>query len=434
MNKTYQSLILYCLLIISFHISAAQRETLDYIVVIVNDDVIVNTALQQQLRFEQEKLAQQNIDLPPNVNLEKRVLESMILIALQLQLAEKTGIKVEDSHLNQAVRQFAAQYKMDLKTFRQKLEQRGESFIQFREEVRHRLIIERLQHRYVIDRINVTDNEIDNLLANQVQQGTVTTEYHIWHILIATPEAPSPEEIEAKRQKAEKVLAQLKQGANFQATAVAVSDGRQALKGGDLGWVKAGQLPTLFHNLINQMAIDEIKGPIRNASGFHIIKLVNKRGGEQSIITQSKARHILIKTNELVSDFEAQNRLQELKVRIEHGDDFAELARAHSDDTGSAANGGALQDWINPGTLIPLFEKVMNAIPLKQISDPFKSPYGWHIIQVLERRQHDNTQQALRTRAKRQIHQRKEEEELQAWLRQLRDAAYIKYSTNYSSE
>lgn len=431
MNKTYPFLIFYGLLIISFNLCAAQRETLDYIVAIVNDDVIVNTALQQHIRIEQEQLAQRNIELPPNVNLEKRVLESMILIALQLQLAEKTGIKVEDSHLNQAVRQFAAQYKMDLKTFRRKLEQRGESFIQFREEVRRRLIIERLQHRYVIDRIKVTDNEIDNLLANQVQQGTITKEYHIWHILIATPEAPSPEDIEAKRQQAEKVLAQLKQGADFQATAVAISDGRHAFKGGDSGWIKAGQLPTLFHNLINKMAIDEIKGPIRNASGFHIIKLVNKRGGEQSIITQTKARHILIKINELVSDFEAQSRLQELKARIEHGDDFAELARAHSDDTGSAASGGAFPNWINPGTLIPIFEKVMNALPLKQISDPFKSPYGWHFIQVLERRQHDNTQQALRTRAKRQIHQRKEEEELQAWQRQLRDAAYIKYRTNY---
>jgi len=434
MKKTYQSLILYCLLIISFDVCAAQRETLDYIVAIVNDDVIVNTALQQQLHREHEKLAQQNIELPPNVNLEKRVLDSMIMIALQLQLAEKTGIKVEDSHLNEALRQFAAQYKMDLKTFRKELEQRGESFIPFREEVRHRLIIERLQQRHVVSRISITDNEIDNLLANQAQQGTVTSEYHIWHILIATPEAPSPEEIEAKRQKAEKVLAQLKQGADFQATAVAVSDSRQALEGGDLGWVKAGQLPTLFHNLINQMAIDDIKGPIRNASGFHIIKLVNKRGGQQSIITQSKARHILIKTNELVSDFEAQSRLQELKDRIEHGDDFAELARAHSDDTGSAASGGALQNWINPGNLVPEFEKVMNALSLNQISDPFKSGYGWHIIQVLERRQHDNTQQALRTRANRQIHQRKVEEELQAWLRQLRDAAYIKYRKNYSSE
>ncbi len=434
MNKTYQSLILYCLLIISFDVCAAQRETLDYIVAIVNDDVIVNTALQQQLRREHEKLAQQNIELPPNVNLEKRVLDSMIMIALQLQLAEKTGIKVEDSHLNEALRQFAAQYKMDLKTFRKELEQRGESFIPFREEVRQRLIIERLQQRHVVSRISITDNEIDNLLANQAQQGTATSEYHIWHILIATPEAPSPEEIEAKRQKAENVLAQLKQGADFQATAVAVSDGRQALEGGDLGWLKAGQLPTLFHNLMNQMAIDDIKGPIRNASGFHLIKLINKRGGQQSIITQTKARHILIKTNELVSDFEAQSRLQELKVRIEHGDDFAELARAHSEDTGSAASGGALQNWINPGNLVPEFEKVMNALSLKQISDPFKSGYGWHIIQVLERRQHDNTQQALRTRANRQIHQRKVEEELQAWLRQLRDAAYIKYSTNYSSE
>ena len=427
MKTLHHSLVGWLLLsICSVQAGSADRQLLDYIVAVVNDEVIVKTDLQQELQETEEKLHQQKIAIPSPHELEKQVLERLIMKNLQLQLAERSGIAVEDNSLNEKLRDLAEQNQMDLASFRQRLEREGQNYEQVREKIRSSMILERLQQRQVVSRINVTDREIDNFLANQTQQGTANQEYHLWHILIATPEAPSPEEIEAKRQKAETVLAKLKQGADFQATAVAISDSRQALEGGDLGWLKIGVMPSLFNDTVEQMAIGEIRGPFRDASGFHLIKLVGKRGSEPSIVTQTQVRHILIKTSEFVSEFEAKNRLETLKARIEQGDDFTQLASANSQDSNSAVQGGLI-GWVNPGDLVPEFEGVMNNLAPNQISEPFKSRYGWHIVQVLARRQYDNTEQALRTKAARQIHQRKVEEELQAWLRQLRDEAYVEY-------
>ncbi|HDN25707.1 MAG TPA: molecular chaperone SurA, partial [Thioploca sp.] len=333
--------------------------------------------------------------------------------------------KVEDSQLNETLRRLAAQEKMDLSDYRAQIENKGYSYKYWREELRHEIIINRLKQRLVVSRATITDREVDNFLANQVKQGTVGKEYHIWHILIAMPEAPTAEDIATKQQKANNVFAKLKQGADFKTTAVAVSEGRQAIQGGDLGWLKAGNIPTLFESIVNNITVGEIKGPLRDASGFHIIKLVDKRGGE-SIITQTNVRHILIKTNDLVSDFDAQNHLEELKSRIEQGDDFIELARANSEDAGSAANGGSL-GWINPNDFVPEFEDVMNSLSENQVSKAFKSRFGWHIVQVLGRRQHENTEQAWRTQATQQIRQRKIEDLEQAWRRQLREEGYIEY-------
>jgi peptidyl-prolyl cis-trans isomerase SurA len=426
MKKLHHSLIGWLLLSACSVQASSERQLLDYIVAVVNDEVIVKTDLQQELQETKRNLHQQKIAIPSSQDLEKQVLERLIMKTLQLQLAERSGIAVEDNRLNEKLRALAKRNQMDLVSFRRRLEREGQNYEQVREEIRNRMILERLQQRQVVSRINVTDREIDNFLANQTQQGTAEQEYHLWHILIATPEAPSPEAIEAKRQQANTVLAKLKQGADFQATAVAISDSRQALEGGDLGWLKTGVMPSLFNDIVEQMAIGEIRGPLRDASGFHLIKLVDKRGSEPRIVTQTQVRHILIKTSEFVSEFEAQNRLETLKARIEQGDDFAQLANANSQDGNSAVQGGLI-GWVNPGDLVPEFESVMSNLAPNQISEPFKSRYGWHIVQVLDRRQYDNTEQALRTKAARQIHQRKVEEELQAWLRQLRDEAYVEY-------
>ena len=303
-----------------------ERENLDYIVAVVNDDVIVNTILQQELRFIIKDWQSKNRRIPLRQDLEKQALEHLIMSTLQLQLAKRQGIQVEDSTLNERLRQIAAQNQMDLYRFRNTIEAEGYRFVPFRERIRQKMITKRLQQRQVISRINITEREIDNFLANQIKQGTVSNEYHIWHILIATSEAPSPEEIKTKQQKTKEVLIKLNKGADFQATAVAVSEARQALEGGDLGWLKMGEMPSLFENVINSMAIGEIQGPLRDISGFHIIKLVDKRG-DKSIVTQTKVRHILIKPNELISELEAKSRLNELKYRIEQGHDFVELAR-----------------------------------------------------------------------------------------------------------
>ena len=434
MTKLQNSLIISLLLFSVCSVQAhSDRQVLDYIVAVVNDEVIVKTDLQQELQEAEKNLQQQKIAIPSRQELEKQVLERMIMTTLQLQLAERSGIAVEDNRLNEKLRNLAEQNQMDLSSFRRQLEREGQNYEKVREKMRSSLILERLQQRQVVSRVNVTDREIDNFLANQTQQGTANQEYHLWHILIATPEAPSPEKIEAKRQQANTVLAKLKQGADFQATAVAISDSRQALEGGDLGWLKAGEMPSLFNDIVEQMTIGEIRGPLKDASGFHIIKLVGNRGSKQNIVTQTQVRHILIKTSEFVSEFEAKNRLETLKDRIEQGDDFTELARANSQDSNSAVQGGLI-GWVNPGDLVPEFENVMNNLAPNQLSEPFKSRYGWHIVQVLARRQYDNTEQALRTKAAHQIHQRKVEEELQAWLRQLRDEAYVEYRLENSEE
>jgi peptidyl-prolyl cis-trans isomerase SurA len=409
---------------LSMPAAMAETEVLDYIVAIVNEDVIVNSALQEEVHNILDEWRQKTDRLPPQEDLEKQVLELLIMNTLRLQLAKRTGIQVEDSFLNEKLRSIAEKEHKDLQTFRNDLEKQGYNYEREREKIRDRMIMERLRMRQVVSRISVTEREIDNFLANQIQQGTVSNEYHLWHILIATPEAPSPEDIEAKKQHANNVLIELKEGADFQAMAVKVSNSRQAIEGGDLGWRAAGELPTLFNRIVNNMAIGEIKGPIRDPSGFHIIKLVDKRGSESTIVTQTKVRHILIKTNELFNDFEAKSRLVELKFRIEQGDDFVQLARAYSEDSRTTANGG-LFDWLNPGDLVPEFEKVMNNLSEKKVSEPFKSRYGWHIMQVLERRQHDNTEQAIRTLAEEQIRRRKIEEESESWIRQLRDEAYV---------
>ncbi len=414
------------LLTLFFRTTFAETEILDYIVAVVNDDVIVNSELQEEIQLVTKEWRQKNRRLPQGKSLEKQVLERLILKTLQLQLAERTGIKIDASTLNEELRQIASQNGETLQSFRRKLEIQGYSYKQFRNQIKNQLIIRRLQQRQVVNRITITSREIDNFLANQVQQGTVSDEYHLLHILLAIPSTPSPAKIKAKLQEAKEVLKKLQQGADFRTVALEVSDGRQALEGGDLGWLKAGELPTIFSRVVNQMAAGEIRGPFRDASGFHIIKLLEKKGGQQSIITQTKARHILIKTNTLMSDLDAKSRLEGLKYRIEQGDDFAEIAKAYSEDLVSAANGGSL-GWVSPGDLVPEFEEVMNSLSENEISQPFKSRYGWHIIQVLKRRKHNNTMKALRNKAAQQIHQRKVEEELRNWLRQLRDEAYVEY-------
>lgn len=410
--------ILFCL----GHSLSFATQIVDSIVAVVNDEVIVRSALDQQIRMIEQELHRQKIQLPPPKELEKQVLENMILSNLQLQLAKGTGIDVEDSSLNETLRNIAAQNKMDLQTFRQTIEKDKYSYERYREDIRNQLIIKNLQQRQVVNRITVTPQEIDNFLTNQQGQGE--TEYHLLHILIATPEAASPEQIEAKQTQAQEVIKKLKTGADFQAMAVAISNAPKALEGGDLGWLKEGELPSLFQGVVEKMLVGEISTPIRNASGFHIVKLLDKRTHQKMAVTQTQVRHLLIKTGEVVSDFEAKNRLEALKERIDAGEDFAQLAQTNSEDTTTSAKGGLL-GWISPGEVAPEFDEVINHLAKNQTSAPFKSRYGWHIAQVLDRRTYDNTHQALRTQAAQQIQQRKIEEELQSWLRQLRDEAYV---------
>jgi peptidyl-prolyl cis-trans isomerase SurA len=348
----------------------------------------------------------------------------MILASLQLQLADRNGIRVDDDTLNHTIERIAADNKLSLPEFRSVLEKEGYDFATFREDIRREILISRVQQRQVSDRIMVSEQEIDNYLANQRAQGNTGAEYHLAHILIAVPDASSAERIQAARKRAEDVLAKLRAGANFQETAIAVSDGQQALQGGDLGWRKAGELPTLFVDPVLRMKAGDISDIIRSPSGFHIIKLLEQRDDQRHIITQTHARHILIRTDELTGDEAAQARLNDIRQRIKDGADFAELARNYSNDTASAANGGDL-GWVNPGDMVPAFEAELDKLATGEISKPFKTGFGWHIVQVLERRRYDNTDAYIRSQAQDAIRQRKTEEELQSWLARLRDDAYI---------
>jgi peptidyl-prolyl cis-trans isomerase SurA len=434
----YSSIVLLsCLPCFAFPINAAHAAAsateVDRILAVVNDNVITRSDLEAEKHTVVQQMRQQSIEIPPDDLLSKQLLERLILKRLQLQLADASGIKVDDDTLNRAIETIAKQNNMSLKEFRGVLEHDGFDFAAFRENIRTEIVLSRLRQRQISSRITVTEQEVENLLATQKLQGDTgggDNEYHVAQILIALPEAPTPEQVQAANKKAQEVLAKLRAGADFKQTASAVSNDQQALQGGDLGWLKTGQLPTLFAEVVPPMKVGDVSDLIRSASGFHIVTLLDKRGGAQGarIVKQSQVRHILVRPNELVSDKEAETRLAQLKLRIEGGEDFASLARSHSDDAASAVNGGSL-GWVNPGDLVPRFEEAMNSLQPGQISAPFQTQFGWHIVQLIERRDHDNTEEFRRSSARELIMQRKTEEETQAWLRSLRDEAYVEYKT-----
>lgn len=406
--------------------ATAEIAELDRIVAVANDNVITLTELEAETRTIKQQLRGQNTKPPPDDILRKQVLERLIVKRLQLEVAARNNVRVDDQTLNLALRNIATQNNLSLGQFRDVLEKEGFSFDKFRENIRDEITIQRLQARQVDNRVTVTDGEVEDFLATQSGRPNANREYHLAHILVAVPEASSPEKIQAARREAEEVLHKLRSGADFGQIAAASSDGQQALQGGDLGWRKVGQLPTIFSDVVVKLQDGEISDLIRSPSGFHIIKLVETRGESQHVITQTQARHILLRTNELTSDHDARIRLAQLKERIEGGESFADLARSHSNDKGSAVNGGDL-GWVSPGDLVPQFEEAMNALVPGQISEPFETQFGWHIVQVLGRREYDNTEEFKKAQARKLLRQRKIEEELQAWLRRLRDEAYVEY-------
>jgi len=413
----------------SFAQSTDPGVELDSIVAEVGDDVITRSELDARLAAVRAQLQQSGYASPSAGKIERQVLERLVLEHLQLQVARRTGVRISDDDLNRAVANLAKKNQLSLGEFRDVLERDGYDFAKFRERIRNQMLIARVQRREVENRIRVSQRDIDNFLATTAKQGIGGPEYHLRQILVGLPEAASPEQIAAARSKALALLKKLRGGADFAQTAAANSDGQQALKGGELGWFKTADLPTLFAPVVPKLKPGQLSEPIRSLSGFHIVKLEGLRDAEHHFVTQTHARHILIRTNELIDDKEARARLAQLRLRIEGGDDFAELARGHSDDPGSAAKGGDL-GWLNPGDVVPEFQRVMDKLKPGEISEPFKSPFGWHLLQVLARRQHDDTEQARRGAARAKIRKRKLDEALQEWLRRLREEAYVQYHLN----
>ena len=399
----------------------AEPIELDRIIAIVNDNAISQTELTSEIKSVKLQLSGQ---APPDAVLQDQVMERLIMKHLQRQLAVTNNIIIDDETLNRALNSIAQQNNITLEKLRSILESDGIDFNTYRENIRHEILQQRLRQRYVNNRINITETEVDQFLAQQTLNGTSEDELRIGHILIGLPNAPSAEEIEAAKQRGEKVLTLLDQGEAFDQVAIRHSDGQLALSGGDLGWRKLGELPSLFATEIAKLTVGQTSSLIRSPSGFHIVTLAERRGGERHVVSQTHARHILIKTTEVVDDQTARNRLLELKKRLDNGEDFAALARANSDDKASAAKGGDLS-WSSPGQMVPIFEEMMDKLEPGQMSEPFQTQFGWHIVQVLARRKHDDTEKFYRNQARKQLFERKALEEEHLWLRRLRDEAYV---------
>ena len=400
---------------------------LDRIAATVNEGVVLQSELDEQMIIVTQRLREQRLELPPQNVLRKQVLDRLVLQELQMQRADRAGIKVSDEILNNALNDVATQNKIKLTDLPDALEAQGIDYAGYRDSLRKELAMQILRQRDVIARINVSPREIDQFLERQKKMPSDSTEYDISHILIAVPQAATPEQLDEAAKKADEVYQKATSGEDFARLAVQYSNAQTALEGGKLGVRKGSELPTFLTDVIAGMKVGDVTKPLRTPSGFHIVKLNEMHGGQQVISNQVHARHILIKPNELQDDATVQQKLESIRDRIlNKGENFAAVASVVSEDPGSAANGGDL-GWTDPGTFVPEFEKQLAQLQPDEISQPFRTQFGWHIIQLLGRRQHDTTQEMLRQQAFARIREGKADEETELWLRRLRDEAYVEY-------
>lgn len=405
---------------------AADIAKMDRIVAIVDQGVITEKELNDRIQTVTAQLEKQGTQLPPREVLQKQILERLINDRLQLQYATQTGLRVDDAQLDKTIERIAEQNKLSTGEFRKALEAEGIPYRKFREDIRNEIILARLREREVDNRVNVTESEIDNFLTTQSSRNDIKDEFEVAHILVRAPEEGTPEELQKLKAKAETALKELQGGADFAQISAGYSDAPNALEGGVLGWKTSAQLPALFTDALQGLQPGQFSPILRSPNGYHILKLLNRRGGSSPLVVdQTHIRHILIKLSEVVSEMEAEQKIKSIKERLDHGADFAELARQYSEDA-SANNGGDL-GWTNPGDTVPAFEQVMNGLAINQISEPVRSPFGWHILQVMERRKQDMTQESARMKARQEIRARKADDAFQDWLGELRDRAYVEY-------
>jgi peptidyl-prolyl cis-trans isomerase SurA len=397
----------------------------DRIVAVVGKEVVTLSELNDRIQGAEAQLRRQGTPLPERGLLQRQILERMIIDRAQLQLARESGIRVEEAVLDRALERIAEQNRMTPAQFREVLEKDGVPMDKFREDVRQQIQMQRLREREVDDRIEVTESEIDRYLEETKTGSGTRSEYNLSHILVRLPEQASPEQIEQARGRAEKARAEAGAGGDFAKLAASYSDAPDALQGGQLGWRAEDRLPEVFAGAAKSLRPGEVSAVLRSPGGFHVLKLLERRGADEGApVAQTRARHILVRTNEVVSEADARRRLADIRERIiTGGRDFAEQARLHSED-GSASRGGDLS-WLLPGDTVPDFERVMNDLKPGEISPPVKSPFGWHLIQVLERRSASVTQDRRRFQARQAIKERKADEAFQDWLRQLRDRTYV---------
>ncbi|MEY2632444.1 MAG: hypothetical protein RIR00_1098 [Pseudomonadota bacterium] len=402
--------------------SYSEPQEVDRIVAVVGNEVITMRELRTRLDTAVTQLRRQGTPLPPMDVLESQMLERMVMDKVQLQFASESGVRIDDAQVDLAIGRIAASNKMSLQQFRAELEKDGVAYARFREEIREEMTLSRLREREVDSRLSISDAEVDHYLENQAASSN--EEYQVAHILLRAPESASPEQLQKLKAKADDLIQRARNGESFAQLAASASDAPDALQGGDLGWRTLDRMPGLFGEVLGSAKSGDVLGPLRSSNGYHIVKLVAKRGGAAvPAVEQTHARHILVRVDELVSEKEARRKLEALRERLVNGENFAELARLFSVD-GSASKGGEL-GWLYPGDTVPDFERAMDALKPMEISPVVQSPFGFHLIQVLERRKQDVSQERQRQMAKQALRERKIDEAFQDWLRQLRDRAYV---------
>ena len=397
---------------------------LDRVIAVVNDEALTQYDIAEQKRVVLNQMKSQNVTPPAADVLEKQLLDRLITERVLLQFAKDTGIRVDDTTIERTLARIAQDNKLSPEEFRKAVEREGIPFAKYREDMRSEIVIQRLRDREVDSRLSVSDAEVDHFLATLDAQSGGDVEYLLSHILVSVPEQASPVQIDARLRRAEEALRQLRSGAEFGQVAAGFSDAPDALQGGSLGWRAAARLPTVFADPVRSLKPGEISSVLRSASGFHIVKLQDTRSrNAPTVVEQTHVRHILVKINEITSEAEAKAKIERIKERIDLGATFEEQAKLNSEDA-SAAKGGDL-GWVSPGDTVPDFEQTMNRLKLGELSAPVHTQFGWHVIQVMERRTQDVTAERKRDQARMSLRQRKSDEAFQDWVRQLRDRAYI---------
>lgn len=405
-------------------LAAAEYRELDAIVAVVEDDVVLASELLERLDMVREQFIQNNAPLPPNDVLLSQIMERLIIESLQIQEAERRGVTVDDETLTRAVTGFAQQNNMTLEGFAQQLERDGRSYSEFREQIRKEIMMQRLQQAIVNRRITISEQDIQDLLNSPYYRELLSDEFRVGHILLELEPNASEETIKAAEDAAVEIVKELRAGADFAQMAVARSAGSNALEGGDLGWRKAAELPSLFAEYVLEMEIGDVSPPIASSSGLHIVKLIDQRGAGVQKEMQTRLRHILVMPSEIRSEAEAEALIDDIHRRLQAGEDFAVLAAEYSEDPGSALAGGNL-GWTSGTEFVPRFREVMAETPVGALSEPFRTQYGWHVLEVLERREQDMSESARRDMALQILHGRRFEEELEKWLKELRDEAFV---------
>ena len=404
-------------------------ELIDRIVAVVDSGVVMESQLNSRVEEILMRLDSDKAELPPLNLLEEQVLDRLIIEEIQMQIAERAGIKISDSELNQTLSRVSGQNNLSLEDFRIKLESEGTSYRSFRDTIRKELIIQRVQRGKVGAKIDISEQEIENFINSEEGESQLAEQYNVQHILLSVKSGLTENEIEEIQKNAESLVLRLKNNENFEKLAASYSSGQNALEGGFLGWRTSAELPSLFAEVVSNLKVGEIASPVRSGAGFHILKLSNKRGSTVKFLDQTLARHILVQPSEIRTENQAKDLIDNIYERIKAGEDFKQLARQFSEDPGTKMDGGEL-GWSNPGEFDPEFEKTLDATEIGQLSEPVKSSFGWHVIEVMDRRNEDVSQEEQKNRAYQIIYKRKFEQELQSTLIELRAEAYVDIKLN----